>query len=502
MYSTRRAPKLLIAITIFSATIFLFSPTICGKVVHIAPTGSDATGNGSEAYPYFSLNRAEDDVVPGDSIFVHSGVYTTTNEYWGVLDNMLGTDDQWITITGAPGENMPILDGIALYITTTYLPAGTITNHLRIENIEIRNTRLHGINIDDGGEYRRDYPTHHIEFTNLRFTSIGYAGIKMSGINDFHFRNIVYENPTNLNYPGIAIDCVACHDGIIEDCTFRNIGWQCINNPQWFTSGLMIKGGSRNIIVRDCYIENVHSACLVGQITDINAFRPPIGQLDPDGDIVNYEAKNISYYSNIIVNASIPITFSNSIGGKFYNNTIYCPINYGDGEYEFTHFAKLKAYHSGEVNGVMMARDQYGEVKNNIVVFGRAYGYYPDGCILWCQDEYNLFSTFTFDNNLLYCIWDPEYSNPDLTRIIYKDGDPSMNNNIYGQDPLWVDMLGGDFRLSDQSIARNAGLVLPSVINDFNDYLYDSVAPSLGALEFPMNGSTPAAPRPNNPAVK
>lgn len=495
MCASKIVPKLLLVLMAFFTLTCVVPRIAWGKIVHIAPHGSDATGDGSAANPYHSLNKAQRDVVPGDFIYVHEGTYTTTDPYWGVIDNLLGERDGWITITGAPGQGIPVLDGIGLRATTQYRPAGTVQKYYRIQNLEIRNTPMHAMNIDEGGEYRRQYPSHNVEISNITIVGSNYGGIKMAGIDSFLIRNVVARDFTNAHYPGIPIDMVGCHDGIIEKCTFTNVGWR--SGGGWMTSAFMIKGASRDVIVRDCYVENVYAACLIGQTTDYDYYRPPWGELDADGDIVNYDAKRISYYSNVIVNAGIPVAFSNSIGGKFYNNTIYSPVsNVQSGsapDYAFYYSVQLRTFRTDTYYGQMPVRDQYGEVKNNVFVFGRPYGWNPRDYIVWCQNTHNLFSTFVFENNLWFCLADPDWSEPNWSGITHRDGMPTINDNIYGLDPLWVNTAQRNFMLGDGSPAIHVGQNLyPFVPDDFNDNPYNYGAPSLGAYEHSANGENPS----------
>ena len=136
-----------------------------------------------------------------------------------------------------------------------------------------------------------------------------------------------------------------------------------------------------------------------------------------------------------------------------------------------------------------------GIVKNNIVVFGRPYGGDPDNYIFWCRDTYNEFSTFVIENNLLYCIWDPSISEPDWDNIINKDGMPTINNNIYGEDPLWVDPDSGNFWFSDPlSPAIGNGQYLSNIIDDYYDYAYQVINPTIGAIEYNREYSAPVVP--------
>ena len=63
---------------IFLNLLFLSAASACaaaGGKIFVAQSGSDASGDGSEAKPYATLARALKDCAGGGEIFVKSGVY-------------------------------------------------------------------------------------------------------------------------------------------------------------------------------------------------------------------------------------------------------------------------------------------------------------------------------------------------------------------------------------------------------------------------------------------
>ncbi len=51
------------------------TPVYAHKVYYCDPAGDDATADGSEGHPFFSLQKAADLVAPGDTIFMNAGTY-------------------------------------------------------------------------------------------------------------------------------------------------------------------------------------------------------------------------------------------------------------------------------------------------------------------------------------------------------------------------------------------------------------------------------------------
>ncbi len=76
--------------------------TLASTSKHVSPAGSDVTGDGSAASPYYSLQKAVDNVSPGDTIYMKGGSYTYTLR---VNINKSGTTDGGnIVVTTVNGE--------------------------------------------------------------------------------------------------------------------------------------------------------------------------------------------------------------------------------------------------------------------------------------------------------------------------------------------------------------------------------------------------------------
>ncbi len=78
-----------------------FKSTIHGNY-YISPSGSDATGDGSKANPFYTLQKAVDLVNAGDSIICAGGTYNYTAR---VNIGAVGSADEMITLTSAKGEH-------------------------------------------------------------------------------------------------------------------------------------------------------------------------------------------------------------------------------------------------------------------------------------------------------------------------------------------------------------------------------------------------------------
>jgi hypothetical protein len=101
------------------------NPDTGTRVYFLAPTGSDATGDGSIENPWFSLTKAQEAVKAGDTVYLRAGTYVVgdnygtqaltaaaSSAYTRIIFNKSGTDGNPITYAGYPGDlpARPLLD--------------------------------------------------------------------------------------------------------------------------------------------------------------------------------------------------------------------------------------------------------------------------------------------------------------------------------------------------------------------------------------------------------
>jgi len=88
--------------------LFLISLMSSATTYYVAPTGSDASGNGSIGSPWFTLNKAWSSVTAGDIVYMRGGTY-----YYNSAQNLTGksgNSSNYINVWNYTGEN-PIIDG-------------------------------------------------------------------------------------------------------------------------------------------------------------------------------------------------------------------------------------------------------------------------------------------------------------------------------------------------------------------------------------------------------
>lgn len=114
---------------------------------HVAPGGSDKTGDGTAEKPWGTVQHACDELSPGDAVILHAGVYPQR-----VVFNVSGEKGKPVTLMGEPGA---VLTGKGAPKGQNIIEIAD-QSHVRIMGLEIRDTmsttESHGIHVDGGGD--------------------------------------------------------------------------------------------------------------------------------------------------------------------------------------------------------------------------------------------------------------------------------------------------------------------------------------------------------------
>jgi|GEM_PF-266268 len=411
------------------------SPTL---IIHVAVTGNDNTGDGSNGAPYATIERAVQDVVPGAAIRIHAGTYTEQSS----IEGLAGTAAAPIWIGGAPGEARPVIadDSQALHLIQV--------RYLIIHDLEVRDTSQNGINCDDGGDYADNTATQHVIFRNLYIHDVGSGGnqdcLKLSGVNDYFVLDSEFAR-CGGGSSGSGIDHVGCHGGLIANNYFHELSANAVQN----------KGGSEDIEIRgNLMVDAGARAVNMGGSTGFEYFRPPLSTTQP-----NVEARDIRVISNIIRGSDAALAFVGCVDCLAANNTIVNPGNWlirilqettTEDDYEF----------------LPCSNNQF---TNNLVYFDRG-----DLSTYVNIGPNTSPETFSFSNNLWYAHDNPAQSQPDLP-VTESDG-------IAGEDPLLADPAANDYHLQANSPAIGNGTAIAGVVYDYDGVAYNT-PPSIGAFE-------------------
>ena len=387
--------KLLIAILFCFVSLMLE-----GKNLHI---GSNQT--------YTNLYQAVEDANPGDTIIFYAGVYSGGQG----ISNFQGDESSWITIKPVTGETVIIRGGNTAWQFST-------SAYIWVTDIIFENQVLNGLNMDDGGDYST--PGHHLKFTNCIFRDITGTGnndlLKMSGINNFEIVNCRFINGAN---GGSGIDMVGCHDGLISNNYFENMG----------SNAIQAKGGTQNITIeRNFFIDAGWRSVNLGGSTGLQYFRP----ID-----ATFEAADINVFSNIFIGSEAPVAFVGCTRVKVVNNTIYEPNKW---------VVRILQETVDESRFIPCSNNFF---QNNLIFqknLGTETNIGPN-----TQPE-----TFTLTNNFWYNYQNNSWNGPNIPVV-----DTGM---IINKDPLFVDPGIHDFNLEHESPA--IGTIEGFTIPEFDFY--------------------------------
>ena len=388
----------------------LLSTQLSAKVLH--------TGQGQ---PYADLTTAAKAATPGDTILVHTGAYRGDQS----LGSLQGTAAKWIYIMAE--QNVLFEGGTAAW-------RGTDIAYLHIEGFTFTGQTGNGLNIDDGSTYAS--PSHHITFRQCTFRDMAATGnndlLKLSGADDLIILQCTFLNGSK---GGSGLDMVGCHNSLILQCRFENMG----------SNAVQMKGGSSNIVIEACVFKNAGSRAInLGGSTGQAFFRP--------ADAI-WEAADLKVHSNVFIGAEVPIAFVGCIRSEVVNNTIYKP-----GRWVIRILQENR-------DTVRFAKCGNNTFRNNIICV-------DDQVRTACSvGPGTAPESFTFSNNLWFHTGNAVLQLPFLE-----------NNSVTGKDPLFHDADKEDFAIDAKSPAAAAGYKLLQPQKDYTGKQF-LLAPAIGAYE-------------------
>lgn len=357
------------------------------------------------------LTQALEYVEEHDVIVLAPGVYDLGG------DHLSRRDLKNVTIRG---ENDPTKkQGGPSIITGARTILFQSPNNFVLENLIIENGVQGGLNIDDNdntGEIPNPWvPARAITLRNLIVRNIGTGGgnvdgIKLSGLEDFHIDNV---RILNWGDGGSAIDMVGCHKGSIENTFIKSED----NSP--FTTGIVMKGGSHAIDVKDNRIELSNGRALkIGGSTDGFLFRPPLNHAPA------WEASDITVEFNTLIGGRSTVSYVNSDNGRVFNNVIYEP-----GAQVIKIISEI--YGNDPITSKIIQPPRNGKFIDNTVIATIASGSIVDTDAA----SENGAGTFQFANNQWYNRGTPGDSTPALPTV--------ETGGVYGVDPHWDPVTSG-----------------------------------------------------------
>jgi len=453
---------------------------------HVAVSGSDSSGNGTEGNPYATLQKAEQQVQPGDTVYVHEGTYRNSDFNDGDIwegDNLLsitanGTESNPITFSPFPGDNVVLefdstygviiknssyitftgfeVKGIGDQITQTeadnawglYKDDSGVVHDLAVElGIDINDPALAGTEVPKPSTPGIDKPSY-------------YNGRGIVANSSHH---IIISNNIVRDVPSSAIRC--------QQSDYTTItGNTVLNNTYWTTQG-------------------------VGAITVAEATPTPSGDTN-NGVKIILEKNNVHHNENRLISWNPTKTFVKMV------------IDEGTGLF-------LTRNRDTYTNGYIL-------IANNISAYNGASGivsHFTDRVIIEHNTVFKNGTTndsaaggiginntddVTIRNNISYA--EPDHwalgtlANPNTNTNIYnnllfnENGSETIHNNLSNgwteENPLFTDSGNSDFTLTEFSPAIDSGSALGTQTEDIDGNLRNDGAPDIGAYEYPGNLST------------
>ncbi|MCX6153417.1 MAG: T9SS type A sorting domain-containing protein [Candidatus Kapabacteria bacterium] len=405
---------------LFDYLCFLLMPYFLNAAaVHLGP---------GQTYPNIQAAYIAAAIHPGDTVYLHAGVYTSF-EYL----KLKGDSTNWIVFTRYQNDAIEINTGWQFYSS----------EYLRFEKLIFKgNANYSGrlLHIHNGGSCQTQ--SRYIIFDSCSFSGVTDAAaitaFKFGGVDNFEITNCVFKDIPNCD----AINFNVCHNGIIRGNRLEN----CL-------TGGHIKGGSSDITMeRNLFINassNAWVAFELGGDTGQQFYCP--------GD--NFEVKNLKFYSNIVIGGYRGIALSSAIDCKIINNTFY---NCGQATLRFL------------TTSILYPTLKNNRIENNIFAFGTANyingGSQPANASSFAKNIYYSTTNTTFNG--------PYWDSPELDSI--KDPKPM---NFGSETKIFVNYNSNDLNLIQGSPAIGAGQAETEPLYDFYGNKF-ATNRSIGAIEY------------------
>jgi parallel beta-helix repeat protein len=443
-------------LTLAPWTSIVLMPNSSVNVYYISSDGSDGTGDGTISSPWFTLNRAWQDVSAGDIIYMRGGTYEYHSSQ--ILTGKNGTADASINIWAYPGETPVFIE--ASTFTFPDWPQTLVRisgNYIYLKGLEI--AYCYQTPSDNLGGFTA-YQCLNSTFELLNIHHCGGGGQLLSSgdclvlNSDFHHNYDPYDtahplpDPLNDAY-GDADGLGVQDDGVGTVNTVR--GCRFWNNSD---DGIDLWYSQKMVIIENCWSwNNGYREDGVTEGGDGNGYK--LGPLVPN-PYTGHETEHLRTIENCLA-------FNNRTAGLTQNAAL-CIM----------HINNVTSYNNNTYGFQMM---DYGNCSNNIqncIAYDNSLG----SGTFSVNSSLN-HNTFLYNNtnNPVYSVSDGDFTNLSLTGLdASRNEDGSLPTITFLHLAAYSDLIYG-------------GVDVSGLIYDAEGKLWNS-PPSLGAYEYGEEPST------------
>jgi len=214
-----------------------------GATYYVSPSGSDSSP-GTEAQPWQTIQKAEDTLVAGDTVYIRAGTY---NER--VVPQNSGSAGNYITYSAYPGETV-IIDGTG--ITEGNDGVVVSQSYIKLEGLEVRNWNETGIWMENAG---------YIEISDCVVHDVSYGIGFSDGSHDFVLNRVEMYRFDGFGFDASPAGGADCYNGTLNDCV-AHTGRQPGQNVDGFALG---HGNQHDITFNRCVAYDVFDGFDIGE---------------------------------------------------------------------------------------------------------------------------------------------------------------------------------------------------------------------------------------------
>jgi VCBS repeat-containing protein len=438
------------------------TPPSTGSTYYVAKTGSDTTGNGSEATPWLTIGKAASSVAAGATVNIKPGTYSEQ-----VVMSKSGTVNNYITFKSYDSSNKAII--------TSAADTGTFNlsndSYIRLKELDIKNT----------GEY----PAVYIDGTSAIGNIIEDCNLSCVGYNWWSAGVWISNGPTRTLVQRNQITTTTSATG---------------DGPQ----GVFLWSTGGSTVIRDNVMTGKYNNAVGGEDNcSVNGgpylntyiYRNTVNGADGDGIETDGGGINCAVWSNTIKNTGFSgISVAPIIVGPMYifrntvlPNTILTSVKMGSNSGGYLYFYHNTFYVvSGYGNGIAT----YGNdaIVNN-AVFRNNIFQVSDYLI---EELDNGTGAMNFDYDCMYTSDSSlKWKNIVMTYANWRTNYNEEAHGVYGQAKV---VSSSDMHLQSSSPCIDKGVLIPG-FNDANSpWPYRGAAPDMGAYEYDSGAPTNSLP--------